>query len=86
MSDRPLPRDVKRAIDLLRGDIGRPWRVDDVARSCEVPRRTLEKHFRRFVGCAPLEFLRAERLSQVRRRLLGGRPTRMSRWSPPIVA
>lgn len=74
MSDRPLPRDVKRAIDLLRGDIGRPWRVDDVARSCEVPRRTLEKHFRRFVGCAPLEFLRAERLSQVRRRLLRGAP------------
>jgi AraC-like DNA-binding protein len=74
MSDRPLPRDVKKAIDLLRGDLVRPWRIEDLARGCEVPRRTLEKHFRRFVGCAPLQFLRAERLGQVRRRLLRGSP------------
>jgi AraC-like DNA-binding protein/tetratricopeptide (TPR) repeat protein len=74
MSDRPLPRDVRKAIDLLRGDLGRPWRVDDLARGCEVPRRTLEKHFRRFMGCAPLEFLRSERLGRARRRLLRGSP------------
>ena len=39
-----------------------------------MPRRTLEKHFRRFVGCAPLEFLRIERLDQARRKLLKARP------------
>jgi AraC-like DNA-binding protein len=66
----PLPRDVKRAIDFLRGQLERPWRVDELARLCGVPRRTLEKHFRRFVGCAPLRFLQAERLGEARRQLL----------------
>jgi AraC-like DNA-binding protein len=74
MPDQPLPRDVKKAVDLLRGDVGRAWKVDDLARVCEVPRRTLEKHFRRFMGCAPLEFLRIERLGQARRRLLRESP------------
>jgi AraC-like DNA-binding protein len=74
MPGRPLPRDVKKAIDLLRGDLGRLWRVDELARLCEVPRRTLEKHFRRFVGCALLEFLRTERLDQARRKLLRASP------------
>ena len=74
MLAQPLPHDVKKAIDLLRGDLARPWRIGDLARRCDVPRRTLEKHFRRFVGCAPLEFLRAERLDQARRKLLKARP------------
>ncbi len=74
MLAQPLPHDVKKAIDLLRGDLARPWRIGDLARRCDVPRRTLEKHFRRFVGCAPLEFLRAERLDQARRKLLKAPP------------
>jgi transcriptional regulator GlxA family with amidase domain len=69
-----LPRSVRRAIDLLRGDLGRPWTVDELAQLCVVPRRTLEKHFKRFVGCSPLEFLRKERLNQVRRSLLRAPP------------
>ena len=74
MHAQPLPHDVKKAIDLLRGDLARRWRIGDLARCCDVPRRTLEKHFQRFVGCAPLEFLRAERLDQARRKLLRARP------------
>jgi AraC-like DNA-binding protein len=74
MPGRPLPRDVKKAIELLRGDLGRLWRADELARLCEVSRRTLEKHFRRFVGCAPLDFLRTERLDQARRKLLRAPP------------
>ena len=74
MHAQPHPRDVKKAINLLRGDLARPWRIDDLARLCGVPRRTLEKHFRRFVGCAPLEFLRSERLDQARRKLLRAPP------------
>src|SRR5271170_2666104 len=50
MLAQPLPHDVKKAIDLLRGDLARAWRIGDLARRCDVPRRTLEKHFRRFVG------------------------------------
>jgi transcriptional regulator GlxA family with amidase domain len=67
---RPLSRDVKRAVDLLRAQLDRSWRVDELARLCDVPRRTLEKHFRRFVGCGPLRFLHAERLEKARRQLL----------------
>jgi AraC-like DNA-binding protein/tetratricopeptide (TPR) repeat protein len=74
MHAQPHPRDVRKAINLLRGDLARPWRIEDLARLCDVPRRTLEKHFRRFVGCAPLEFLRSERLDQARLRLLRAPP------------
>jgi AraC-like DNA-binding protein len=70
MPPYPLPRDVKRAIEFLRAQLDRPWRVDELARLCGVPRRTLEKHFRRFVGCGPLRFLHAERLENARRQLL----------------
>ena len=69
-----LPRSVRKAIDLLRGDLGYPWRIDELALLCVVPRRTLEKHFKRFVGCSPLEFLRKERLNQARRNLLRAPP------------
>jgi AraC-like DNA-binding protein/tetratricopeptide (TPR) repeat protein len=74
MLGRPLPRDVRKAIDLLQGDPGRAWKIDDIARLCGVPRRTLEKHFRRFLGRAPLKFLHNERFDQVRRKLLRAPP------------
>lgn len=74
MLAQPLPHDVKKAINLLRGDLARPWKIGDLARRCGVPRRTLEKHFRRFVGFAPLAFLRTERLDQARRKLLTAPP------------
>jgi len=31
----------EKAIDLLRADLGRGWKVDDLTRLCQVPRRTL---------------------------------------------
>jgi AraC-like DNA-binding protein/tetratricopeptide (TPR) repeat protein len=74
MSVQPLPRDVKKAIDLLRADLGRGWNVDELARLCRVPRRTLEKHFKRFAGFAPLEFLRTARFDEARRKLLRAQP------------
>ncbi len=70
MSDAPLPRDVKAAIGLLRSDLRRAWRVADLARLCGVSRRSLEKHFRQFLACAPAEFLHRERLSQAHQLLL----------------
>src|ERR1700677_1815960 len=74
MVGQPLPRDVKKAIDLLRGDPGRAWKIDEIARLCDVPRRTLEKHFKNFLGCAPLRFLHIERFERVRRQLLQAPP------------
>jgi AraC-like DNA-binding protein/tetratricopeptide (TPR) repeat protein len=74
MLAQPLPRDVKKAIELLRGDLARSWRMADLARLCGVGRRTLEKHFRRFAGCAPLEFLQTQRLERVREKLVRAPP------------
>lgn len=74
MPRQPLPNDVKKAIDLVRGDLARRWTIDDLARHCRMPRRTLEKHFRRFVGCAPSEFVRTARLDQARRKLIAAGP------------
>ena len=74
MRDRPIPYDVKRTIALLRGDISRPWRIPELARFCGVGRRTLEKHFRAFAQCTPLEFLQAERLELARRKLVRASP------------
>ena len=74
MPRQPLSHDVKKAIDLMRGDLARRWTVKDLARLCEVRRRTLEKHFRRFAGCAPLKFLRTARLDQARRQLIAAAP------------
>jgi AraC-like DNA-binding protein len=74
MAGRPLPRDVTKAIDLLRSDLGRLWRITELAAMCGVPRRTLEKHFKHFAGCSPLEFLRNERFDQVRRKLSHASP------------
>jgi AraC-like DNA-binding protein len=68
------PRDVKIAMGALRADLARAWKVGDLAKICGVARRTLEKHFQQFVGCAPVEFLRDERLKQARRKLLRARP------------
>jgi AraC-like DNA-binding protein len=75
MSGRTLPRDVKKAIGLLQDDLGRAWKIDEIARLCGVPRRTLEKHFKRFLRCAPLKFLHNERFEQARRKLLRAPPS-----------
>jgi AraC-like DNA-binding protein/tetratricopeptide (TPR) repeat protein len=71
----PLPRDVKKAIDLFQADPGRAWKIGEIAHLCGVSRRTLEKHFNHFLGCAPLKFLHTERFKQVRRRLLRAPPS-----------
>jgi adenylate cyclase len=74
MSSHLPPRDVKKAIDLLQAYAARAWTIDTLAQSCGVARRTLEKHFRRFVGQTPMEFLRTQRLGQARRMLLAAQP------------
>ena len=39
------------------------------------PAAYLEKHFKRFLGCAPLKFLHSERFEQARRKLLRAPPS-----------
>jgi adenylate cyclase len=72
MAAEPLPRDVVKAIALLTDDPGRDRSIGELAAACDVAPRTLQKHFRRFVGRTPVEVLRDLRLDLVRRELLRG--------------
>jgi AraC-like DNA-binding protein len=69
-----LPRALKKAINLLQEDPARPWTLDELAAACGTARRTLQTHFRRFLGQTPLEFLRLTRLGMARRQLLKADP------------
>jgi AraC-like DNA-binding protein len=68
-----LPRDVKKAMALLQADPARMSSIDDLVAACGVARRTLEKHFRRFVGRSPSQVRREFVLERVRRELLRAR-------------
>jgi AraC-like DNA-binding protein len=69
-----LPRDVKKAVDLLKRHPARERSMDEIAAACGVARRTLEKHFRRFIGRTPRQMRRELRLDRVRRELLRAQP------------
>ncbi len=69
-----LPHDVKRALELLQADPAREGGIDALAAACGVRRRTLEKHFRRFLRRTPVEVWRELRLEQARRDLLRASP------------
>ena len=70
MSVQILPRDLKRALELIRADPTRGWTIGELAKSCGMTPRTLQKRFQRFVGRGPLGFLRDLRLDLVRKELL----------------
>ena len=68
-----LPRDVRQALALLRENPQREHSVKDLAKACGVATRTLQEHFRGFLGQSPLETLRDIRLDLARHELLLGR-------------
>jgi AraC-like DNA-binding protein/TolB-like protein len=72
MVRKPLPRGLKKATEWLEAEPGRPWRLSELAAACGVAPRTLQKHFRRFLGRAPLAFLRELRFEWARQELLAG--------------
>lgn len=67
-----MPRDVSRAIAWTRAHAEEPLRLSTLARAAGVPPRTLEEHFRRFLGATPLAWARQERMSLARQELLAG--------------
>jgi AraC-like DNA-binding protein len=69
-----LPRNLRKALDLLRADPARAWTIRALAAACNIPRRTLEKQFRRHLHRTPVEFLRAVRLDSSRNKLLRAAP------------
>lgn len=65
-----LPRDVARVLAWSRAHHGEPVRLEALARIAGVPPRTLETHFRRFLGRTPTGWVREDRLASARRALL----------------
>ena len=69
---RPIPHGLKRAIDYIRGHVNRNMSIADLVAHCDVPERTLRKHFRAFIAVSPLTFWRQLRLAAARAYLQEG--------------
>lgn len=69
-----LPRDVRKALDLLAADPAVERSTGALAAACGVAPRTLQKHFRQFLGRSPREVQSALRMERARRDLLIGAP------------
>jgi AraC-like DNA-binding protein len=63
------PRHVKRAIDVMEADPGRPVTVHDLARISGVGVRALQEGFHHHVGVAPMAYLRRLRLARAHEEL-----------------
>jgi len=66
-----LPQGLKKVVERLEIEPERAWRLPDLAEMYGVAPRTLQKHFRLFLGCTPRMFLQQQRFDRARRDLLG---------------
>ena len=64
-----LPSDLTRALDWLRSHLSEPVELSALAAVSGVPARTLERHFRMFLGTTPLGWTRSMRLARARQAL-----------------
>src|SRR5215218_1182006 len=70
----PMPGDLVRALEWLRAHLGEPIQLETLAGAAGVRPRTLEAHFKAFLGTTPLEWLRRMRLARARQELLNPAP------------
>ncbi len=70
----PVPRTLRRALELLDGSTGEPISVEDVARTVGVTQRALQYTFRRHLDTTPAAYLRRVRLERVHAELLRADP------------
>jgi AraC-like DNA-binding protein len=68
-----LPGSLVHALDWLRGHLSEPVNLDLLASIAGVRPRTLESHFKTFLGTTPLGWLRRTRFANARRELESGR-------------
>src|SRR5690242_7870931 len=61
-----LPADLVRALGWLRGHLSEPVQLDLLAEVAGVRPRTLETHFKMFLGVTPLSWVRRMRLARAR--------------------
>ncbi len=69
-TDSVLPGDLVRALAWLRQRLDQPVHIETLAEVAGVRPRTLESHFRTFLGTTPLGWVRRTRLHNARRALL----------------
>src|SRR5689334_17923400 len=67
--ERPLPADLARALAWLRSHVSEPVDLEALALVAGVRPRTLETHFRTFLGTTPFGWVRRMRLAHARREL-----------------
>jgi len=65
-----LPGDLVRALGWLRAHLHERVQLDHLANVAGIAPRTLETHFRQFLGTTPLGWVRQARLTEARRALL----------------
>ena len=68
----PLPRGVRRALAAIKANVGRNWRVAELAAIAGVSARTLQRQFLDFLGKTPRAVLREIGFECARRELLQG--------------
>jgi AraC-like DNA-binding protein len=61
--------DVKRVLDYVDANLAEPLTLADLIAVANVPGRTLNEHFRKFTGLAPMAYVRRERLKKARQML-----------------
>jgi len=71
----PLPDDVRKVLDYMRLRLEDPIALADLVGYIGVPERTLNEHFRAFVGVSPMQHLRRMRLGKARKLLIAAGPT-----------
>lgn len=67
-----LPESLTRALGFLNRRLDEPVVLDDLAAAAGVRPRTLEAHFRAYLGTTPLGWVRRARLARARQQLLAG--------------
>lgn len=72
VTHRVVPQDMKLALDFMRLSLCRSVTMADLAQHCGVSERTLNQHFRAFLGVPPMRYMRRLRLAAARRVLLSG--------------
>src|SRR5450432_3503145 len=65
-----LPADLVRALAWLRGHLSEPIQLEALAQVAGVRPRTLETHFKIFLGTTPLGWVRRMRLARARQEML----------------
>jgi AraC-like DNA-binding protein len=68
-----LPASLAHALDWLDGRLDQPVDLESLAAAAGVRPRTLEAHFKRYLGTTPLGWVRRTRLAHARQQLLAAR-------------